>query len=292
MIRARWVSAVRIEMKSSFAISWFVWPRASRRSTSCSRSESGSACAFARRGRLGCREAGAEQRVDVAAARGDLVDRLDELGVGGLLQQVPVRARCEGLADVRGVVLHREHEHLRRRAAASELGQHVDAAPARHDDVEQHHVRVRARRVSATASSPSAASPTTSIPASASSSFASPARTSAWSSQIRTRTGVIARKSPPAPCGEAGFATRRVRFSTDRPPSRQLDDERRPGAGRRLELEAAAEEGDALAHPDEAERAFADGCRVEAGAVVLDHRPHDAAGRHDDDADRRARARA
>src|SRR5581483_10626751 len=41
MMCARCVSAVRTEMYSCFAISWFVWPSASRRSTSCSRSESG-----------------------------------------------------------------------------------------------------------------------------------------------------------------------------------------------------------------------------------------------------------
>ena len=45
MMCARWVSAVRTEMKSCFAISWFVWPSASSRSTSRSRSESGSSSA-------------------------------------------------------------------------------------------------------------------------------------------------------------------------------------------------------------------------------------------------------
>ena len=43
MMCARCVSAVRTEMKSIFAISWFVCPSASRRMTSRSRSESGSA---------------------------------------------------------------------------------------------------------------------------------------------------------------------------------------------------------------------------------------------------------
>ena len=45
MMCARCVSAVRTEMKSIFAISWFVCPSASRRSTSRSRSESGSSSA-------------------------------------------------------------------------------------------------------------------------------------------------------------------------------------------------------------------------------------------------------
>ena len=47
MMCARCVSAVRTEMKSILAISWFVWPRARSRKTSRSRSESGSSSARA-----------------------------------------------------------------------------------------------------------------------------------------------------------------------------------------------------------------------------------------------------
>ena len=113
MMCARCVSAVRTEMKSCFAISWFVWPRASRRSTSRSRSESGSASARLRRLGVGGDQPRAELGVDVAAAAGDLADRRDDLGVRRLLEHVAARAGRERLADVARVVLHREHEHLR-----------------------------------------------------------------------------------------------------------------------------------------------------------------------------------
>ena len=62
---------------------------------------------------LGCDQARAERRVDVAAAAGDLAHRRDELGVGRLLQHVAGRAGSERLAHVARVVLHREDEHLR-----------------------------------------------------------------------------------------------------------------------------------------------------------------------------------
>ena len=69
-----------------------------------------------------------------------------------------------------------------------------------------------------------------------------PARTTAWSS------------------------TRTTRIT-----ERDLGDDRRASLGRRFDGEAAVQERDPLAHPDEAEAAVAGLVRREADAVVLDH---------------------
>ena len=73
MMCARWVSAVRTEMKSIFAISWFVCPRASSRRTSRSRSESGSSLAPSALLDLRGNEPRTERRVKVTLACGDLL---------------------------------------------------------------------------------------------------------------------------------------------------------------------------------------------------------------------------
>lgn len=94
MIRARCVSAVRIEIESNVAISGFVWPRAKSRSTSCSRGESGSV------GRASGRAA--HPRREVAALRAearDVVVRPTLVEFTGLLlgsvgQQVAHHAPC------------------------------------------------------------------------------------------------------------------------------------------------------------------------------------------------------
>ena len=80
--------------------------------------------------------------MDVAPAGGDLADGGDELRVRGLLQQVAVRAGAERLADVARVVLHREHEDPRLRRSLQDLRRCVEPAPARHDDVEEHDIRL------------------------------------------------------------------------------------------------------------------------------------------------------
>jgi GNAT superfamily N-acetyltransferase len=63
-----------------------------------------------RRLRLSGDEAGAELRVDVAAALRDLANRRDDLGVGGLLEDVAARSGGERRADVLRVVLGLEQK--------------------------------------------------------------------------------------------------------------------------------------------------------------------------------------
>ena len=146
MMCARCVSAVRTEMKSCFAISWFVWPRASSRSTSCSRSESGFSSARRSSSASAATRRAPELRVHVAAAAGDLADRGDDLGVGRLLEHVAARADGERLADVARVVLHREHEHLDALVLVQQRRHDVEAAPVGHRHVHQHQVGIdRAR---------------------------------------------------------------------------------------------------------------------------------------------------
>src|SRR6185312_15087056 len=67
----------------------------------------------------------------------DLAHGLDELGVCGVLQHVPGGAGREGLAHVRGVVLHREHQDARVGRLDPDLGRGVDPARAWHDHVEE-----------------------------------------------------------------------------------------------------------------------------------------------------------
>ncbi len=95
MMCARCVSAVRTEMYSCFAISWFVWPSARSRSTSRSRSESGSSAA-----RRASSASAAIRRAPSSGwtyrpPRRDLADRRHHLRVRGLLQDVTARAGGE-----------------------------------------------------------------------------------------------------------------------------------------------------------------------------------------------------
>ena len=185
MMCARCVSAVRTEMKSILAISWFVCPSARSRSTSRSRSESGSASARRLLG-LGGDDPRAERRVDVAPAAGDLAHRGDDLGVGRLLEDVAARARRERLADVARVVLHREDEHLRVRRLLEHVGGRLDPAlSGMTTSIRTTSGLAMARLEDRLAASP--ASPTDLEVASASRSRRRPVRTTAWSSTIRTR---------------------------------------------------------------------------------------------------------
>src|SRR4051812_42055364 len=90
--------------------------------------------------RLGGDEPGAERRMDVAAAARHLADRRDDLLVRGLLEDVAARAGPERLADVAGIVLHRQDEHLRVGRLLLELREYVDTALAGHHHVEEDHV--------------------------------------------------------------------------------------------------------------------------------------------------------
>ena len=77
----------------------------------------------------------------VAPTSCDLSHRLDELRVGRLLEHVAARACGERLANVRRIVLHREHQHpsLRR---LDDLGAGLEPGAPRHDDVEEHDIRL------------------------------------------------------------------------------------------------------------------------------------------------------
>ena len=88
-------------------------------------------------GGLGRGETRAEERVEIPAPVGDDVDRLDELRAGRILEDVAARARGECTTHVHGVLLHREHERLRRGSGAKDVGQRVDPASPGHHDVEQ-----------------------------------------------------------------------------------------------------------------------------------------------------------
>ena len=100
------------------------------------------------------------------------------------------------------------------------------------------------RRASSTASTPSAASPMTSRSSSASRIILKPARTSAWSSAIRTRTVLM-----PRPRGQ-----RRLLLALEREHARHLEAAAAPAPG----VQLAAVHRDALAHADEAVAAAAE----------------------------------
>ena len=61
------------------------------------------------------RQLGAEGRLQVGVADGGAAHRLDQLGVGGLLEHVAAHAGLQGAAGKGGLVLHRQHDDLRLR---------------------------------------------------------------------------------------------------------------------------------------------------------------------------------
>ena len=205
MMCARCVSAVRTEMKSAFAISWFVCPSARSRSTSRSRSESGSC--LRPPPLLGLRgdQPRAERRMDVAPAGRDRADGADDLGVGRLLEHVAGRARRRTpRARSAGRPASRARAPSRAGTACSTAG--VPSMPLLPGIITS--IRTTSGlprdRLEHGVARRSPASPTTSMSGSASSTRRSPARTTAWSSTIRTR--IVTRTT------------------------RHLGDERRPGA--------------------------------------------------------------
>ena len=193
------------------------------------------------------------------------------------LSEVAGRACRECLAHVGRVVLHREHQHPGLRSGGEQVGERVDAVAPRHDDVEQHHVRLER----AAARSP----PRRSRPrrrrrcrARASSSSRRPERSESVVVAHQTRGSTKScpdslapprgRVSLSSPCSCCGFLP--IAASGSAIGERQLGHDRRPASDRRLHVEAAAEQADALAHADEAERAVAHALGREADAVVLD----------------------
>jgi hypothetical protein len=79
----------------------------------------------------------AETRMNVATACGDFADGSDDVGVGCFFEDVAGGAGSERLAHVAGVVLHREHEHLRLGRVLQHIGDGLDTALPRHDDIHQ-----------------------------------------------------------------------------------------------------------------------------------------------------------
>jgi hypothetical protein len=118
-------------MKSVFAISWFVCPSASRRSTSRSRSESGR------------RDPRPERRVDIAPACRNFANGLHELVVSCLLQDVAACPCGERLPNVSRVILHREHQNLDRGRLFEQIRSGLDAAlPSAEANVHDNDVRL------------------------------------------------------------------------------------------------------------------------------------------------------
>ena len=99
---------------------------------------------------LRLREPGAERRMHVAPTRSDLAHRLHDLGVGRLLQHVAARAGGERLANVRRIVLHREHQHASL-GCIDHLGAGFETRAPRHDDVEEHDIGLLEARCEDTA---------------------------------------------------------------------------------------------------------------------------------------------
>src|SRR6478672_8902830 len=92
-------------------------------------------------------EPGAELGVHVAPPAGHFPDRRDQLGVGGLLEDIAARAGLERLAHVARVMLHREDEYLRLRELVKDLWNDFDPALVRHHHVHQDNVGLRGSRL-------------------------------------------------------------------------------------------------------------------------------------------------
>ena len=181
--------------------------------------------------------------MDVALAGCDGPHRADDLRVGRLLEHVAARPGLERLAHVAGVVLHRQHEHLRLGTACSSAGMpSIPLLPGMTTSMRTTSGLCLDRLEDAPAPR-SRASPTISMSASASSTRRRPLRTTAWSSTTSTRMVI----------GSGTSATivvpRRTRDSIrDRPPTSATARACRRGRARPLRA-----------------------ARVEAPPVVLDH---------------------
>ena len=118
----------------------------------------------------------------LAAVHG--ADRLEQVLVDLALEHVARRARLERLEHVALVVVHRQHEHLRRRAGGPG-SRAPPAGPSCAASTRRGRTGPAGRSACSTASAPSAASATTSMSGWRSSSSLSPPRTMPWSSAIR-----------------------------------------------------------------------------------------------------------
>ena len=173
-------------------------------------------------------DGGCEQRV---AARDD-VDRLDEPLGRRVLQQEPAGAGPERLVHVLVEVERREHQHLRLRRAHEQPARRLDPVEVRHPDVHQRHVdRVAVdalERLEAVA-------------------------------RLRDDLDVVlgVEDHPEAGANQSLVVDERTRtgLAEEVTPPRLVRQPRTHGvaaAPLRPGLERAAEEGDPLAHPDEA----------------------------------------
>ncbi len=94
-----------------------------------------------------CRQARPESRVQVALAGRREPHRLDQLAVGGLLEDVGGRAGRHRLTRVGGLLLHRQHHDSRGREFAADRRDRLEARAPRHVEVEHKHVRLMAADV-------------------------------------------------------------------------------------------------------------------------------------------------
>ena len=110
--------------------------------TSRSRSESGSVSAA----ESGTIEVAGKLGIDVARAGRDPPDRVEEIRLGCMFCDEARCARVQRLADRAWIRLHREHDHARLGSDGSQLGQRLESALSRHDDVEEDHVGLQRTR--------------------------------------------------------------------------------------------------------------------------------------------------
>ena len=246
MMCARCVSAVRTEMKSICAISWFVWPSASSREhlplAIRERILLGGLLAPRRR-RRPCARRAPGGRSSLRAATSRTAD--DQLGVRRLLQHVAAGSGCESLAHVAGIVLHREDRAPSRPGCSCRSSgvTSIPLLPAEHD-VHEHDVRLRASRLEDRL-----------------------ARVAGLADRLDVLLGVEEQAKPGPDDGvvvddENPDAHRTGTSTTSVVPLPVADSI----------VTDPSEERDALAHPDEADASVRVALGVEAPPVVLDDR--------------------
>ena len=129
---ARCVSTVRMLRSSCSPISRLVWPSAISRSTSVSRGESGWLSPFSL---LFAKPAATAARKVLATLRGG-PNRLDQLQVRGVLEEVAECPVIERPPSQSQVALHRQQDDLGRGGALAQVRHHVYREAVRQVDVE------------------------------------------------------------------------------------------------------------------------------------------------------------
>src|SRR5579875_3190351 len=142
-----WFLTVLSEMNSSFAMSRLFIPRATRRSTSISRSVSLGAGT-----RCGCSVSSFLARAANSVSSLPAIDGLisdwppctartaADLIQRDVLEQVAARASLDGLEQVLFLVAHRQDDDLRARGGLLDRAARLDAAAPRHPDVHEHDI--------------------------------------------------------------------------------------------------------------------------------------------------------